>query len=254
MAKKPYRKCPKCEKWVPMQRDTCECGCYVGSQIPAMVDEAEIDGKRETEPVPEKETGDENKYVQRCPNCGKDFFLKTQGERLDRCPNCGKARIRVVEPQLIKKEEPKIEEVIETDTAKETEEEAQKEQVSSWDILFEKLQKVTEPKNSPKLTLESVGRFAGFQIALEWSDVPVMLGREADYKEFLAQDIRVSGKHCELSVEKGAWMIRDNHSKNSTLLNEKAISSEKAVKLTKGDSIVLGNQIDSMEFKVVAVS
>lgn len=260
MIKKPYRKCPKCETLVPIQTDTCECGCYVGSQIPIMAEAIE---PIEVQKKEEKETNEEWKFVQRCPNCGKDFFLKTKEERLSRCTNCGKATIRVVEPTAIIKEEPveepaeesvveSAEETQEVQEQKETPETEKKE--SSWDILFERLDKITKKDNPAKLKMESIGRYAGFQIALEWKEVPIMLGREAEYQEFLSRDTRVSGKHCQIFVEDGAWMIRDNHSKNSTLLNEAEVSSEKAVKLKKGDSIVLGNQIDSMEFRVVEIS
>ncbi len=244
MAKKPYRKCPTCGKLVSMQMDTCDCGAYVGSQVPVMMEpeEAEQEALRsqswesrkkgtgheaprsqswereaeqktlQTEEEKEKETGE--KYVQRCPNCGTDFFFESPNMRLESCTRCGNRRIRFVEPIPVKKEKP-------------------------------------EQAEEHCLQLEKIGRFAGYQKEICWKGEPIVVGREAECSEYLSRDGRVSAAHCSFTYRDGAWYVQDENSTNSTLLNERAVSSQKPERLHRGDFIVLGNQIDSMEFQVV---
>lgn len=231
MAKKPYRKCNVCGKLVPMEKDTCLCGTYVGSQIPVMCEEEE---------QRKEDISGEQKYVQRCPNCGTDYFMNRKEERLERCPNCGKATIRHVEPELPKQEK-----------RKEIDETPKEELNVSWNILLENLEKADQKKGV--LCLESVGRYAGDTIKMEWEDTPILLGREAMFAEILSKDGRVSGKHCEFTWKNDMWYVRDHQSTNSTLLNEKEVSQTEPEMIKVGDSIVLGNQMDSMEFKVVSI-
>ncbi len=165
---------------------------------------------------------DKAKYVQRCPSCGEDYFLDCQDQRVERCIKCGKASIRYVEPVHVK-------------MCRENDE----------------TQSLPEEHAEHELQLESVGRYGGHSVVLIWKEEPIIIGREAKCAEFLCNDTRVSGKHCRFICEDGAWYIQDENSTNSTLLNERKLFPKIAEELRKGDSIVLGNQIDSMEFKVV---
>lgn len=144
-------------------------------------------------------------------------------------------------------------------------------------------QKKESPKVVPKipqtLRLTAVGKRIGLVELFEPKDAPILLGRYAadlldrgdkrmaQYtrcENFLQQDTRVSGYHCHLVLKNNSWYVCDGSwsvpakdipekpSKCSTRVNEVVVT--KAHILNHGDILKLGNQPDSIQFKVEMVS
>lgn len=78
-----------------------------------------------------------------------------------------------------------------------------------------------------------------------------MLGREANEKEFLENDLRVGRNHCQICYRNGGWIVKDNHSSNGTAVNYRDIGEDGELELKNGDILVLGHETDSMAFKVM---
>ena len=77
-----------------------------------------------------------------------------------------------------------------------------------------------------------------------------LLGRNANQRDFLANDIRVGNKHCYLKFKDGAWYVRDNDSSNGTAINSVDIGLGGERVLRDGDVLKLGHHSDSMAFRV----
>lgn len=144
----------------------------------------------------------------------------------------------------------------------------------------QKKESSTVVPNVPQtLRLTAVGKRIGLVEVFEPKDAPVLLGRYAadlldrgdkrmaQYtrcENFLQQDTRVSGYHCHLVLKNNSWYVCDGSwsvpakdipekpSKCSTRVNEVVVT--KAHILNHGDILKLGNQPDSIQFKVEMVS
>lgn len=282
------RKCPKCGTYNIMAKATCVCGQFIRREIPMNVDDellqaesakekepaaAEPEGTKEAEGEAEEKKGH---YVQTCPNCRKEFVFASKDERLRRCTGCGKARIGMMEPVFVEDEEEPAEGAKAEDNSageaagkgEDKNTQFMDEKIAAFDAMIAKMQEEDEKKETEKrdeekpvrkeeypgpLTIFSVPPYSGCKVTYTWEEAPVLLGRSAALWEFLEQDGRVSNEHCYLCIEEGCWCVKDNHSRNSTLLNNRRVSSEKGLKLTVGARITLGNQMDSMEFEVESV-
>lgn len=66
----------------------------------------------------------------------------------------------------------------------------------------------------------------------------VTIGREADNAICLSQDVYVSGHHAQVYFERENCFVRDLGSRNSTLVNNVAITA--AVRVRTGDVITIG--------------
>jgi DNA-binding CsgD family transcriptional regulator len=78
---------------------------------------------------------------------------------------------------------------------------------------------------------------AARSVPLTPSDL-VRLGRSDDNDVVLADDLKVSRRHAELTCRQGKWWLRDCRSRNGTLVNGTAIDS---VELAEGDRVRLGS-------------
>lgn len=78
----------------------------------------------------------------------------------------------------------------------------------------------------------------------------VTLGRSALQGDFLSKDGRVSNEHCFITYRDGQWYVTDNHATNGTFLNEKYLGRNGESRLQDGDSLRLGHNPDSMEFRI----
>lgn len=107
---------------------------------------------------------------------------------------------------------------------------------------------ITTSKN--ELTIIAV-RHGQLSYTIKKTDVPVLLGRDAMLKDFLAHDQRVSNKHLYIDYENNNWIVRDNNSSNGTAVNSKDIGYGGKKVLQSGDLLKLGHHPDSMEFKVL---
>lgn len=145
------------------------------------------------------------------------------------------------------------------------------------------------PRQSPQTTqsaptvpqalrITACGALVGLAETFEPTQAPVLLGRYASdlldrsdrrmaqyirCEDFLQQDKRVSGYHCHLLVRDNVWYVRDGSwsvpakqipqqpSKASTQVNSRVVSGEQM--LRQGDILKLGNQPDSVQFRVEMV-
>ena len=281
MAVKPFRKCPVCGTYNTLDKDICGCGQHIRTVIPNMVDEEEAarqnsltqsgskKGKMEDETASkngdksvrkdkediaetEGKKADEKQlesapisgqYKQECPACRKVYILSSKEERKKRCESCGKARIGLIEPTLL-------------ETAGETENPKGDSSEASAKI---KTEDTSNLKESPKsahpnpLVIASVPPYVGCRCSFTWEEAPITIGRYATLGDFLEQDGRVSGEHCTFSIEDGAWCVKDEHSTNSTLLDNRKVSDKTPVRLKKGSRLTLGNRLDSMEFEIESI-
>lgn len=101
-----------------------------------------------------------------------------------------------------------------------------------------------------ELTIIAV-RYGQLSFTIKKSDVPMLLGRDAKLKDFLAHDQRVSNEHLYIDYENNNWIVRDNKSSNGTAVNSKDIGYGGKKDLQNGDLLKLGHHPDSMEFKVL---
>ncbi len=101
-----------------------------------------------------------------------------------------------------------------------------------------------------ELTIIAV-RYGQFSYTIKKTDLPLLLGRDANLKDFLSHDQRVSNEHCYIDYENNNWVVRDNNSSNGTAVNSKDIGYGGKKTIQNGDLLKLGHHQDSMEFKVV---
>lgn len=124
----------------------------------------------------------------------------------------------------------------------------------SWGkILGGNTQIKAEPQvvtRKEELTIIAV-RYGQLSFTIRKSDVPMLLGRDAKLKDFLAHDQRVSNEHLYIDYENNNWIVRDNNSSNGTAVNSKDIGYGGKKVLQSGDLLKLGHHPDSMEFKVL---
>lgn len=112
-------------------------------------------------------------------------------------------------------------------------------------------------KTSPQVTIENSKltiiaiRYGKFSYTIKKTDVPLLLGRDADLKDFLSRDLRVSNEHCYIDYENNNWIVRDKNSSNGTAVNSKDIGCGGEKVIQNGDLLKLGHHQDSMEFKVL---
>ena len=126
--------------------------------------------------------------------------------------------------------------------------------VGNWgNILGGTSQVKTSPQviiGKSELTIIAV-RYGQFSYTIKKTDVPLLLGRDANLKDFLSHDQRVSNEHCYIDYENNNWVVRDNNSSNGTAVNSKDIGYGGKKAIQNGDLLKLGHHQDSMEFKVV---
>lgn len=101
-----------------------------------------------------------------------------------------------------------------------------------------------------ELTIIAV-RYGKCSYTIKKTEVPLLLGRDAKLKEFLAHDPRVSNEHLYIDYENNNWVVRDNNSSNGTAINSKDIGYGGKKIIRNGDLLKLGHHSDSMEFKVL---
>lgn len=87
-----------------------------------------------------------------------------------------------------------------------------------------------------KFTLKSLDGAITFDI-----DGEIIIGREHALKEYLAEKIFVSRRHCRFSVEGDEIFVEDLNSANSTYVNNKKIFGK--TKIYSGDEIGVGGAV-----------
>lgn len=129
--------------------------------------------------------------------------------------------------------------------------------VENWgNILGGTLQVKTSPQvniGKSELTIIAI-RYGQFSYTINKTDVPLLLGRDANLRDFLSRDQRVSNEHCYIDYENNNWVVRDNNSSNGTAVNSKDIGKCGKKNIQNGDLLKLGHHQDSMEFKVLIES
>lgn len=100
------------------------------------------------------------------------------------------------------------------------------------------------------ITLTAI-RYGHHSFTLEAkANVPYMLGRYANQREFLSNDLRVGNEHCLIIFKNGCWYVKDNNSANGTAVNSKDIGIGGEHELNDGDELKLGHHSDSMAFRI----
>jgi len=81
-------------------------------------------------------------------------------------------------------------------------------------------------------------------ICTEKIDKPIVIvGREAELKEYLRDKLYVSRQHAELTVVAGKVFIKNISKTNKTFINDEELSNEEPYALTNGDEIGLGGKV-----------
>lgn len=99
------------------------------------------------------------------------------------------------------------------------------------------------------LTLHAI-RGGHFSCTIAEGEEPALLGRAAMGADYLAQDRQVGNRHCLIFREEGRWMVRDNESKNCTMVNGEDIGCGGETALKNGDILTLGHRPDSPAFEI----
>ena len=107
---------------------------------------------------------------------------------------------------------------------------------------------VSQPKKDITLTAINYGNHIFSIEAIE--NEMHLLGRSAEQSDFLENDGRVGNEHCYLYFKEGMWYVKDNHSRNGTFVNEQYIGKNGERKLSSGDVLKLGHEVDSLAFKI----
>lgn len=275
MRKFPCKKCKQCGKYSDLAALVCECGEDISMLDATLVD---VDSLQESE---KGEIDTELKvYMQKCSACGALNFTISEDEPVKMCYNCHKARIATVAPVAYRDEEKTVPEY----EPEEEETEAstqmnynmqQKEKYAAvkentieddddddedslqWQNILGGIKSEMQqeaPKDvaasSQNITLTAV-RYGHFSYTVKAADTPFLLGRDANFKDFLEQDGRVSNEHCILYCREGKWFVKDNHSTNGTAVNSRDIGLNGEHELCDGDELKLGHHQDSMAFRVI---
>ena len=111
--------------------------------------------------------------------------------------------------------------------------------------------KPEEPKKPKNLTMNAM-RYGPCSLTLTPDDamIPVMLGRSAMKRDYLANDPRVGNSHCSISFRNGRWFVKDNNSANGTFLNDRDLGLGGEAELRDADRLKLGHSADSIVFVV----
>lgn len=120
----------------------------------------------------------------------------------------------------------------------------------NWESILGGNTRIKTVAGKNKLTIIAV-RYGQFSYTIKKIDLPLLLGRDANLKEFLSHDQRVSNEHCYIDYENNNWIVRDNNSSNGTAVNSKDIGYGGKKSIQNGDLLKLGHHQDSMEFKVL---
>ena len=124
--------------------------------------------------------------------------------------------------------------------------------VTDWSEIVG--QTATQKKESAvqsktNLTLTAI-RYGRLSFTIKDKDGEYKLGRSANQKDFLDNDLRVGNEHCTLYFKAGAWYVRDEHARNGTKVNSRILDSGAECVLNDGDELILGHNPDSMAFKI----
>jgi len=248
----------------------CQCGKDI-STVPATPIEGDI---------PIESFGDIDSsisvYVQQCSSCGTLNYTHSPDKPVEICRNCNKRRIAGVQPVLLNEfdrqkntdtEVPSHEQPCE---AENTQPEPVLEAQNPWATLLSgigpldnnvetnvsngtsthKEENESDRKRpNSNLTLNAIS-YGSFQVTFSPERGEVLLGRFAECADFLSNDLRVSNEHCYLRWRNGKWYVADNNSRNSTRLDSVIVQPGQERVLYNGAELKLGNQDDSMRFRV----
>ena len=62
--------------------------------------------------------------------------------------------------------------------------------------------------------------------------------------------MRISNEHLYVIYENDTWIIKDRHSTNGTMVNEKIIQPDAEYEVTDGDIVTLGKSNNSVKLEV----
>lgn len=191
------------------------------------------------------------KYKQICPECYEEFILYSKDDAKRRCPCCNGSEIYGKKLIVIKELNDFSEN---TEKNEDTMQKNVDEAVTPWKHWNPNIDNELNTENS-SITLKYItgnGRIKQeFEISVDKSEVKCLLGRGAKGEEFFQNDIRVSNEHLYVWYKSGEWFIKDDYSKNGTMLNKKLIKPGKEYVIKNGDIIALGKLADSVHLKVI---
>ena len=266
-----FRKCPNCGNYNREMINVCSCG--VSLHIEAVI---QLDLTESGNQINDRET-ENSIYGQRCRRCGTVYYFDNRKYKVDRCAICN---TRAIKNQPLVS----IVESCEEESRHENAETDNEIRILSVDEFLAQSEEIVkginddgdeEEERGSRIRLLGKFRRDIFEVEYEEKDAPIVLGRfsidtikeDSNKKEkyikcdeFLQQDGRVSTYHCYISFENKEWFIEDGipsfpefniherESSNSTRVNEKDVNQK--VRLVSGDKLKLGNQKDSVVFKV----
>ena len=121
-----------------------------------------------------------------------------------------------------------------------------------WGALVSGVEPIPRRVNSEtEITLTAIryGKLS-FTIKSSQKSLPILLGRSAQLRDFLAQDLRVGNEHCFIDFQSGQWYVVDNHSANGTAVNRQFLEINGKHMLRDGDELTLGHHPDSIAFRI----
>ncbi|MGN0496377.1 MAG: FHA domain-containing protein [Lachnospiraceae bacterium] len=184
-------------------------------------------------------------YKQTCPECYYEVFLDKLENKLDVCPKCkGKKIARKI--VKIKTEEKSIQ----CENLDKDEEEEQSIEKLKGQLGIDLPQDVSSSENKLLLKYKNGIIDTYFEIEIEKSSVPCVLGRSGIGKEFFKKDIRISNEHFSIFFENDIWKLVDKKSTNGTYVNGRLINPYTERDLVDGDIIKLGKTDTSTVLEV----
>ena len=256
MAKIPMIKCSGCGKYNDISVTKCECG---------------------------KEL---TYFFQKCPGCGTMNFTLEDEAPVKVCYKCMKTRISSVARALYAEEAPKESEEAQvvdpiitgqgagSKAADAEDEEDDDDAPMGWGKLTASVKsrgaadadngeaqkgaagsavaaggQASIAGGQASITLTAIN-YGTFSHTVTSDETPFLLGRSANFREFLRLDMRTGNEHCILTYENEKWHVKDNHSQNGTFLNDRDLGYNGESVLSDGDRLKLGHEGDSLTFRV----
>lgn len=186
------------------------------------------------------------RYKQICPECYSEVIINSLDEAVEECPECYSRSIanqKIIAIETI--DEQQSENVFEEVAVTEADNESEK--ISSWDDILESYGLAI---NQIELKYVSGIIDSEFSIKLSSEKNSYILGRSEIGKEYFEKDLHIGNEHCYIIYDEGKWKIKDNNSRNGTMLNGQLLIPQKEEILKKGDIIQFGKLSTAVRLEV----
>lgn len=183
------------------------------------------------------------KYKQICPDCYYEMVINSIEEAAKECPKCWSRSIASqkiitvdVTEDFIIAEEKQVDSIND------------EEHISTWEEILQ-----VEDLDIDRIKLAYMGGLIkeDFVIELNNREEKNILGRSGIGKEYFQADTHIGNEHCLILYENHKWYIRDNNSRNGTLVNNRLLEPQVDKELNNGDIIQFGKAETAVKLRVV---